>query len=135
MGAWVFKTFMAYDGQDGDSMSEGENRVSEFNEMSMHLQRLHNIWLRCRNFRSAGRLIDWKWELDSAQIELSWDIEELEMKKQFEDIDYDIMRAESNCLFKTLYIKLKDKEMLLRHVQQKCGKGTAYRDNWDDGLD
>lgn len=49
---------------------EQERLISEFNEAKFQIFRLHNLWLECKHFRESGMLLNWKWKLDTAEIEL-----------------------------------------------------------------
>ena len=129
---------------------EGERTISEFNEAKFQIYRLNNIWLNCRKFREDGQLIEWKWALDTAQIELNEDAEKLDKKgKQSEEgeegeiekyefaeklreLDEKIETAEIDLDRIKMYKFLKEKEMTLRKIQNLSGKGAKYRPEDED---
>ena len=122
-------------------MAEQNKTVSEFNEMGRHIDRLDIIWRSCRQKKNSGNLSGWKWDLDSAEIELEWDAKKLDKEKDsncyiqtLKDLNSNILGAEQKKSFEDWYKHLKEKEMLLREVQQQSGKGSRYRDEWDEGL-
>jgi len=133
-------------GADAMSYEEAESLTSEFNEAKFQIGRLHNIWMECKNLREKGNLTAWKWKLDSAQIELNNDAQRLDDEKNnkqkdgkkvegfikaLTDSDLAILLAEQKKNLGLLYNALKKKEMLIREIQEKAGKGAKYR-NWDD---
>ena len=120
----------------------GEDKIiSEFNESMFQIQRLHNIWLDCETLSRKGNFSDWNWKLNSAKKELNWDAKELDNKEdsnylnKLEELDKQIFLALIKRLRGTLYKLLTEKEMLLRTIQQECGKGARYKsaeeDDWD----
>jgi len=134
-------------------MDDESRLISEFNEAKFQIYRLHNIWVECKQLRESGQLIPWKWKLDTAQIELNEDAkrisnqtlseedEEGKRKNERKSKDYiqilkllddDIENSEKQNDLKVMYEKLKEKEMLLREVQQECGKGARFRSEDDD---
>jgi len=118
-----------------------ERLISEFNEAVFQIGRLHNIWLQSRVARESGQLIKWKWILDSAMIELCNDVRRLDeiketdtYKEKLEKLDQEIESAEKRQDFKELYKKLKEKEMLLREIQEEAGKGSKLKSIEEDML-
>jgi hypothetical protein len=124
-------------------MPEEENMTSEFNEAIFQIQRLHIIWIECKRLRENGRLIEWKWKLDSAEIELDADAERLDKNEnnerkwheELKKIDEEIEKAEKDKNLRETYKSLKNKEKLLRSLQQASGKGSKYRPGGDDEFD
>lgn len=122
--------------------SGGDRLVSEFNEAKFQIFRLHNTWVETKNLREQGKLLQVKWKLDSAAIELWTDAERLDEEKKEEKnkwvvrlqkIDDDINKAISNKSLKEVYFSLLEKEKLLRSLQNAAGKGAKYRpDDYDD---
>lgn len=125
---------------------EEERLISEFNEAKFQIYRLHNLWVVSKSYREAGKLIDWKWTLDTAEIELSNDALRLDKetdeddgiptnwKSRIELVNKDIENAEEKKNMKELYKSLKNKEKLLRNLQEICGKGGKFRqadEDWD----
>ena len=119
-------------------METSERTVSEYNENAFATSRLHNIWLDARNNRENGNLLGhkgYKWNLDSAEIELKKDAKKLDSEqgttyvKTLKEINEKV-----NCskTFQSLYYNLMEKEELLRDIQQDSGKGTTYKDIDED---
>jgi len=110
-----------------------ERLISEFNEAKFQVFRLHNIWMECKMFRESGKLMEWRWKLDTATIELYYDAEMLDEQKgtnyvqQLKDLDKEIENAIKQKNLEELYKKLKEKEILLRKIQNEAGKGGKYK--------
>jgi hypothetical protein len=114
---------------------------SVYNDMAQGVSRLHEIWCSCRRKREQGNLIGWKWVLESAELELDYDIDKVDKEKktkyrsEITRVDDNILNDEKKGLLQSLYKHLKEKERILRIVQQECGKRTKYsddEDDWDD---
>ncbi len=108
-----------------------ERKLSEFNEASFQIQRLHNAWLDCRRLRESGNLEKWKWALDSVEIELS--VDSIDNEGELEDVNKKLSGIKEIKL-EDFYLFLKEKEKLLRKIQDKAGKGGKYKDPDDDNL-
>lgn len=122
-------------------MAEDIKKISEFNESAYQINRLNNIWIKCQIFRNSGLLINWKWKLDDALAELSYDAsrlddsEDKEYLKTLQRIDKEIAFAEKYKNLRLLYKKLFEKELILREIQQECGKGSRYKSADEDVMD
>ena len=105
------------------------------------IQRLHNIWLDCESLSRTGNFSGWNWKLNSAKKELNWDANELDSKEdsnylsKLKELDAQIFLALIRKLKGTLYQLLTEKEMLLRTIQQECGKGARYKPYDEDEMD
>ena len=112
---------------------EEERLISEFNEAKFQIYRLHYIWLECKKLRESGKIIKYKWKLDSALIELNFDAERLDeldatsYVSDLKKLDEEIEDAENGRKLNLLYKKLLEKEKLLRKIQEACGKGAKFR--------
>jgi len=119
---------------------EEEKLISEFNEAKFQIFRLHNIWLDCRFYRENGLLEQYRWKLDSAEIELSEDIKRLSNKNnpyttKFKKLNKEIDKVfldEKNINKQHHY--LKQKEILLRDIQDKAGKGARRKPEDEDRM-
>lgn len=115
--------------------------VSEFNEAKYQIFRLHLLWLSCNNLSNAGKLEQWKWKLDTIWRELSpdaykkeEDYKELEkFSTKVKEYNLKITKAGTNKAL--LYSSLEDKEIFLRILQDKVGKGTKTRNIDDEDFD
>lgn len=62
--------------------SIGNDKTSAYNDAINQINRLNEIWRACQIRRERGDLLQWRWKLDSAEIELSRDIQKLDEKKE-----------------------------------------------------
>lgn len=118
-----------------------EKLISEFNEAKFQIIRLHNIWVHLRELREKGNLTKAKDVLDSAEIELCTDAKRLDesIKKEENKYSYKLNKL-TNEIISSLaknnqsetYKKIKEKEMLLRILQQDAGKGGKLREEEED---
>jgi hypothetical protein len=126
----------------GEAMAEEERLISEFNEAKFQIFRLHNIWLECKQYREKGFINQWRWKLDTAMIELWNDARRLdgeenkdeseEEKKsryvnQLKKLNKKISEKIKDKKMKELYECLTQKEIILREIQERAGKGARYR--------
>jgi len=120
---------------------DDEKVTSEYNEAIFQISRLHNIWLESKILREKGKLVLYKWKLDSASVELWNDanrldevIEDKEKKfiTKLEKLDEEIAEAEKSKIWKNFYLKLIQKEKLLKEIQERAGKGARYKPADDD---
>jgi hypothetical protein len=102
----------------------GNETISEFNEAGLQIMRLNNMWVTCERLRMGGKLEDWRWQLEGAEIELHRDIDKLkkvsELNKINEDIKNSIMDKNK------FYLALKEKMIFLKRCQDEAGKGAKY---------
>ena len=116
-----------------------EQKTSRFNSQIFILQRIHQLWLDCSKHSRRGELINWSKDLDRIWCELSADASAQEIitfweyfakieECYFED-------KEEPGKFKVdqqkLYPLLLQKEMFMRKVQNKQGKGESYNEGDD----
>lgn len=111
-------------------------KTSEFNEAKFQIYRLHNLWLECKMRRQNGDLVGLRYALDSVALELNTDAVRVDKNKKVEEdkctyklekIDLQIrkeieMKTKESLL--NLYELLKQKEKILRQLQEESGKGT-----------
>lgn len=108
-------------------------RISKFNDSLNQNMRLHNLWDVCNNLSSSGKLAEWNWKLDVIWRELSRDAEEndfqimLKINKRIGETNKEKMKA-------AFYQLLNDKEIFLRKLQNKQGKGSSFKDAEEDEL-
>ena len=116
-----------------------EKLISEFNEAKWQIFRLHNLWQQAKIQRETANLAGWRWTLDSAAIELNNDADRLSTDKEsfiekLKELDKEIDDAANEANFSLLYSKLKDKEILLRKIQEDAGKGGKLKLEDDEGM-
>tara|TARA_R100000750_G_scaffold62064_1_gene54667 strand:- start:1013 stop:1435 length:423 start_codon:yes stop_codon:yes gene_type:complete len=125
-----------------------EEITSRFNSGMLINLRLNNLWILTHNFARKGHYSDWSGVLDRIWCELSADIAETkegeETNKKFNDVEEELSKvgvtnwgkvsgfAEKDSKTKLIMTKqyrlLMQKEIFLRKLQNKQGKGTAYYD-------
>lgn len=113
-----------------EKFNDKQTYVSEFNEASLQIQRLHNLWLKCNAFSQAGRLEEWKWVLDRVWIELSADAED--KHKTENKLLNKIISLSKNPT--RLYNALQRKEIFLRGLQESAGKGSKKKKQYEQIL-
>lgn len=122
---------------DGDY--DYDVKTSEFNEAKFQIFRLHNSWVECKSRRQNGDLVGLRYALDSVALELNNDAIRVDKtKKEDEDkfvhrikeidkkIAEEIEKKEKKSLT-ILYELLKEKERILRQLQEEAGKGTRLK--------
>ena len=106
-----------------ENFDDKKKLVSVYNEAQLQIMRLNNIWVKCHNHRQKGDLVNYKWELDGAWIELSTDAKQTNPDFYFpaiEKINLSISKTKNPDI---LYHLLQKKEMLLKQLQEDAGKG------------
>lgn len=121
-----------YSNQGGQAQ---EIALSRYNEAGLQIMRLHEMWASCENYSTKGRLILWKWELDSIWRELIADVDKNpdkdKIKKKNSLLKEKISKARSRS---ELYFYLNQRHEFLKIIQDKAGKGGAYHNLDEDGL-
>lgn len=101
---------------------------SVYNAAISQLYRLDQLWQDCHRYRNIGQLMKWNYTMDSIWTELGSDAME-EYFKEFDSLmDLIIEHKDNNA---KLYQVLMKKEIWLRKLQNKQGKGTAYEEDDD----
>jgi len=96
------------------------------------IYRLNSLWEECGRLANHGNLIAWNWRLDTIWRELSTDAED----KDFDEIKKINNEIGENKKDKEkLYPILNKKEIFLRKLQNKQGKGSEYYDPLEDEMD
>jgi len=109
---------------DDNNFEESESRISKFNSTIAILYRLDILWKDAHNHSRMGQLMKWNWDLDRVWCELAAEAK-LEEEKSFASFSSEISKVKNNS--ETLYKTLLRKEIFLRKVLQKQGKGIEYR--------
>ena len=91
---------------------EDNKELSTYNEMGLHIARLNDLWTKCYTLRTSGKLLEWKWILNSIESELKFDAKKIDIDRSttyvndIELIKKNILIAERYSLFKMIYDKL-----------------------------
>jgi hypothetical protein len=120
--------------------------IAQFDESIMKLFRMNNSWVRAQRYRESGNLIQWRWVLDSLYLELAYESERLDKDNELEGkpegyvaklkkLDHNIPELILKRKLADLYETLKEKERLLREIQQESGMGTKHKSMIDDEMD
>ena len=127
--------------QYGDEKKE---LISDFNEAKFQILRLHLLWQSCNSLSQSGKLIQWKWKLDTMWRELSVDATEKDNSidkdkdKYFtrvKELNKNIAIAQDNNNREELYDTLQQKEIFLRQLQEDAGKGSRKHAHDEDDMD
>ena len=122
--------------------------TSKFNSGMLINLRLNNLWNLTHSFARKGAYSDWSGVLDRIWCELSADVTDdkagEEINTRFYGIEEDLSKtgvtnwgkyggfegkdAKAKLLMTKQYRLLMKKEIFLRKLQNKQGKGTAYYD-------
>jgi len=106
---------------------------SIYNEGLLQIQRLHQCWAECNYYSRRAMMDKWRWTLDVIWRELSYDAFKLQDDENWEEsmkeLDLDINKAFLNKNRSDVYSLLSKKEISLRILQHKVGKGAKYEDN------
>lgn len=126
--------------------------TSKFNSGMLINFRLNNLWIKTHTFATKGAYSDWSAVLDRIWCELSADVaddkEGETTNKKFYDIDEELSKigvtnwgkiggfegkdAKAKLIMTKQYRLLMKKEIFLRKLQNKQGKGTAYYDETEN---
>ncbi len=119
-----------------EQYDEQGQQVSEYNEASLQILRLHELWLKAEYYSNKSLLIKWKFVLDSIYRELYSDIKKLSdcNKKIKEDIKLreEIAKCKSSS---ALYHHLDQRHRFLKQIQEEVGKGSKYGDKDTEAID
>ena len=139
---------MSYDNPEAET-----NKLSKINSAGLINLRLHRLWEDCNRHSRAGKFLAWNGDLDRIWCELGGDVDEgkdtwnqwIEISKEIKKIaplknwkpldgfteldanDYKNKGAQFDVLM--------NKELFLRKLQNKQGKGTAYAESIEDYMD
>jgi len=132
------------------------DKTSKINAAALINLILADLWRNCYRYSSNGAYSKWNAELNNIWTELGGDIDDRTPDgkltlKTFDDIDMELARSgslnktKSNGFEETThdeklastkqYRTLLKKAMFLKRLQNKQGKGTAYRDESDYYMD
>lgn len=142
--------------QDGayydSNQSDTQELISKLNSGGLINIRLDFLWRETQKHSRVGKYSDWNADLDCVWRELAGDIKPgSNDEKEYEKIERQLSQVGVNNWtahsgFKTIketqgmkmtsqYRTLIKKEVFLRRLQNKQGKGTAYSQDDDDYMD
>lgn len=108
--------------------SESSQEVSKYNEASLQIMRLHELWLEAENYSRKALLLKWKFVLDSVWRELFSDISKLPQTSSYFKRNHSLKIKIINSKTKNeLYYNLEKRHEFLKTIQDKCGKGGVYQ--------
>ncbi len=128
------------------------SEVSKFNSGMLQIARLDFLWKQAQSNRRNNRFYDWSLELDSIWSELAGDLKDKDFDKfqkvydktekeiqnigSFKD-NLDGFKKPSNGNIKDRnlhYDLLVKKEIFLRRIEKKLGKGSKMKDPEEDDM-
>ncbi len=116
-----------------DNQSE---EISKYNEASLQIMRLNGLWIKAETAINEGRIIDWKFLLDSIWRELYADVLRLKdtevVKKRNIFVRYQIAKSKTR---DELYISLNARHEFLKGLQDSVGKGGIYQDGSESNFE
>lgn len=149
-----FKTIKNYGksinmAEDEDGWDDVAGSMSKFNSGALINLRLNNLWVLTHNHARTSNYSEWNSLLNRIWCELAADtVEGGEEEKDLNAIEQELSKAgvknwnSTTGFEKTTYEEMKTrtkqyrlimkKEIFLRRLQNKQGKGTAYYDNTQD---
>ena len=126
---------------DNNNQEPQSAEFSKYNDAGLSISRLHEHWLQAEHYANSGKLIKWKFKLDSIWRELFPDI--LRIKKNNEKEFDEIIK--NNKTFKEkiayskkqteLYYNLEKRHEFLRMIQDLAGKAGVYVDEDEEGFE
>ena len=137
----------------GEEQETEITKISKINSAGLINLRLHRLWEDCNKHSREGKFLSWNGDLDRIWCELAGDVDEgKETENKWGDIKkglkpilpfrnwkltsgfQDISMAQIK-LKSGQYEALMEKEIFLRKLMNKQGKGSAYQDSIDDYMD
>ena len=110
--------------------------ISKYNEAALQIMRLNGLWIRAETAINEGRIIDWKFLLDSIWRELYADVLRLKTSKEVEENNR--LRRVNIAKSKTrdkLYLSLNARHEFLKWLQDSVGKGGIYQDGSESNFE
>lgn len=134
--------------QTMDDVAGADEGLSKYNSASLMNMRLNNLWILVNEHARKGHYNEWNAALDRIWCELASDVKEnSDEEKYFININtelgnlglkswgakgFNILDYKEKLSMTKQYMVLMKKEIFLRRLQNKQGKGTAYYDESDD---
>ena len=112
-----------------DNLQGKQQEISQYNEASLQIMRLHEAWLRAEFFARKGTLVMWKFVLDTIFRELYADIVRKKDCIEVKAKDLIIRKRIADAKTKPdLYNTLNRRHCFLKELQDVVGKGGRYQD-------
>lgn len=111
---------------------DSTQKLSKFDSTIAVLMRIDQLWKDAHSHSRMGNMIKWNYDLDRVWTEL-YSEEDVDAITKFNKFNKEIVDAKQNKGI--LYCILLRKELFLRSLQQKQGKGIGYQDNAADYMD
>jgi len=117
-----------------DSDTQQNQKISKFNSTLAILFRIDRLWQDAHHHSRSGQLIKWNWDLDRVWCELAADVKE-DDEKDFKKFNDEIAKINKVSGGGELYTKLLEKEIFIRKLQNKQGKGVAYEESFEEYIE
>ena len=111
-----------------------QQKISKFNSTLAILYRIDILWKDAHRHSRSGKLIKWNWDLDRVWCELAADAKGDDTTK-LKELDTEIAKALKENNRPKLYSELLKKEIYLRKLENKQGKGISYAESMEDYMD
>lgn len=138
--------------EEFEANSDSDQKISKYNSALDALKRIGEIWRSVRVDVISGNYSAWNRELDRVWAELAGDLkydgpEQQKIDRFNEDIlklyplavpnsnGFNPITDDDNKRYSKQYLLIFKKEIYLRSLQNKLGKGTAYIDEDEEGID
>lgn len=137
---------------DEENSEDKGFKLSRYNSAADQLQRIGQLWKEANTCAKQGSHHEWNRILDTIWRELAGDLpDNSPQEKNFNDLVQEILRVLplSNTSTKSFnkikenshskvskeYIILMKKDIFLRRLQNNLGKGSAYKDEFEDDFE
>jgi len=115
-----------------DSSSGANQQLSKFDSTIAVLIRIDELWKKAHRHSTRADFIQWNFDLDRVYAELSDDANEEDYSK-FKEFNNRVVTAKG--IKSLLYNILFEKEIFLRKLQKKLGRGVGYQESTDEYMD
>jgi len=106
---------------------DNDKETSIYNEASLQIIRLHELWQKVENYAGKGNLEKWKFTLDAIERELHADILRADDSKKLCEKYEKILRKISQAKKRDIkYYWIQYLHKFLKEIQDLSGKGGSY---------
>lgn len=119
-------------GEEFNQSAPDSQKISQFNSAISILMRLDNLWKDTHTHMRQGDMVKWNWDLDRVWCELAADADEADFATFDKYVAEIALQKDNKSL---LYHVILRKEIWLRKLENKQGKGTSYKDSVSDYMD